>query len=421
VNQASGLYSRSQQVLIAGAGYAGLPCALRLASLARRKGLEGKLRIALVNPEPRQELTCELYRTLRSGQNAFFPFVKMARRLGIQFVEGRVAGIEPGAGKLRVRGEGHGEWSYDHLVIACGRKTAPPEIEGLKELLESESAFEKRVFSFRNNAQVLALRLALQRLGWAKDATFRKDVFVVVLGAGSTGLEVAAEIAALRGRYRAARVILLDEKKSLLEGFSPIAQKMLKKDLKRMNIETVLGSKAVGMNGTEIRLENGQEIPWDLLVLCTGSRPSNTFTSPFPEAAADGGLLSSQRFEVNGHNNHWVVGDLARLPLKTQPFANAAYLPRNAQFAVQSGLYLAEHLARALGAKLPAQHEDFSPSDLGYLVSLGPNNGYARLGPQATTRLGRVISPFASGPIVDQLKKAARVRYLLRLRTAQYF
>jgi NADH dehydrogenase FAD-containing subunit len=417
----SSLYSRSQQVVIAGAGYAGLPCALRLASLAKRKGLEGRVRIALVNPEPRQELTCELYRTLRSGQNAFLPFTNMARRLGVQFIEGRVAGIDPAAGKLRVRGEGHGEWAYDHLVIACGRKAAPPEIEGLKEFLENESTFEKRVFPFRNNAQVRALRLALQRLGWAKDARFQKDVFVVVMGAGSTGLEVAAEIAALRGRQRAARVILLDEKKSLLNGFSPIAQKMLKKDLKRLGIETVLGSKAAIMNASEIRLENGQEIPWDLLVLCTGSRPSSSFTGPFSEAFVDGGLLTSSRFEISGYNNHWVVGDLARMQLKTAPFANAAYLARNAQFAVQSGQYLADHLARALGAKLPPLTHDFEPTDLGYLVSLGPGNGYARLGPQSSSRLGRLASPFLRGPIVDQLKKAARTRYLLRLRATPFF
>ena len=69
---------------------------------------------------------------------------------------------------------------------------------------------------------------------------------------------------------------------------------------------------------------------------------------------------------------------------------------------------------------MPPLTEDFSPSDFGYLVSLGPTNGYARIGPRATTRLGRFASPFASGPVVDQLKKAARVRYLLRLRAAPY-
>jgi NADH dehydrogenase FAD-containing subunit len=55
------LHRQIPHVIVVGAGYAGLPCALRLAR-------HNDVRVTLVSPDVRQELTCDLYRTLRTGK-----------------------------------------------------------------------------------------------------------------------------------------------------------------------------------------------------------------------------------------------------------------------------------------------------------------------------------------------------------------
>jgi len=68
------LFPKSQHLVVAGAGYAGLPFALRLGRMAQKSG-KRNLRLTLINPEPHQELTCEYYKTLRDFHRSKLPFV----------------------------------------------------------------------------------------------------------------------------------------------------------------------------------------------------------------------------------------------------------------------------------------------------------------------------------------------------------
>lgn|GEM_PF-1270999 len=408
------LHRQTPHIVVVGAGYAGLPCALRL---ARHKDL----RVTLINPDVCQELTCDLYRTLRTGRPYNFVFPKLVARRGVRFIESRVTRIDPEQKLIELRGVNQQSIAYDALVLATGTRNVTPPIEGLDELHKSdkENLF-KRIFLFKKTTHVQELRSALARIGWKPDTRDSRDRFIVVLGAGSTGIEVAGELAALRGNNPRCRIVLLDENPSLLREFSPIARKLFRKSLNRARIECVLGSAANRINSEEIHLHNGQVIPWDLLVLCTGSKRPANWISGLSKAEYQGGLVVDSKFEIKGHPSHYAVGDVARFTLESGPLRNPITLPKRAQFAVQAGLYVADFLPTSLKTAQSPKLAPFKAQDLGYLVTLGPHDGIGRLGSQASSRLARWASPFIQGSSVDKLKNLVRVRYLLTLRREGY-
>jgi len=401
-------------IAVVGAGYAGLPFAMRLIHLAK-----DKCRISVINPDPKQELTCDLYRTLRTGRSYLLPFSKMLKQNGIDFIEGSLHEIEPDKNLIHVRSQSAREIHYDKLVLATGLHLKNPEIGGLKELLDQDrESMRKRIFSFKKNIHAHSLRLAMTRIGWGDDKrTSSKDNFVVILGAGSTGLEVAGELAALRGRNSKDRIIIVDEKSKLLNDFSPFASKTLNKKLRKMNIETVLGSAVVSANESEIHLQSGQVIPWELLVLCTGTLAAPSWSEGISNNPFEKGFSVTDQFQFQKFEDIYAIGDLARY--QRHPRAQNSILPKRAQFAYQSGKYLASHLSNELHKNKKAS-DSFKETDLGYLVSLGPKDGIARLGPPIQSKFGRALSPFIQGQKVDHMKRLIRLNYLLQLRAERF-
>lgn len=402
-------FNQNPHVIVVGAGYAGLPCALKLSH-------HKNLRVTLINPDARQELTCDLYRTLRKGKTYAHAFLPQLKNRQIRFVEGRVFNVLPSEKKIEVRGLQSQVISYDALVLASGLRNIPPKIEGLEELMvEDNESLTKRVFQFKKNSHAQSLRTALSRIEWKEEAKHTRDIFIVVLGAGSTGLEVAGELAQLRGKNKRCRVVLVDEKNEILRDFSPFSRKLFTRSLRKTRIETVLGSPARSLTHDELHLENGQVIPWDLMVLCTGSKRPPSWIDSFDKIKFDNGLPVSNDFELDHYPNHFAIGDLARYTLESTQFKNPRLLPKRAQFSEQAGYYLADNIFRLMGISTETT-KPFRPQDLGYLISLGPHDGIGRIGSQPKTRFERLAMPFIRGTTVDKLKKAVRIKYLLNLR-----
>lgn len=412
------LSSTKPHVVVVGAGYAGLPCALKLSH-------QSNIRITLVNPEALQELTCDIYRTLRDGEAFSHNFLPQLKKRKINFIEGRVFNVNPLEKYIDVRGLQSQKISYDALIVSSGLRGLPPQIEGLNELMtENHESLTKRIFQFKKNTHAQYLRAALARLNWKDDASPSRDLFVVVLGAGSTGIEVAGELAELRGKNKRCRIILVDEKKEMLSDFSPFARKIFNKSLRQMNIETVLGSPAKSIDSKELYLDNGQVIPWDLLILCTGSYEPPHWAKEFSKVTYQEGLPVNRYFELEPYPHHYVIGDLARYTIRATQSKSPRTLPKRAQFAEQSAYYLAENFQKIYerhSSRLAPNIPVYEPNDLGMLISLGPRDGLGRLGPRPNSRLEKLAAPFVKGAAVDKMKQAIRWRYLWNLKRNTLF
>ncbi len=394
---------RPTHFVIAGAGYAGLSCALKLGHYAKKFG-QNAFKVSLINPEPRQELGDNLSHSLETGRGDFFNFLPLLKRLDIHFTEGTLGEIDTKNHKALVRGQRRSTIQYDQLILATGLRPKIPEVAGLSEFLKTDEDPFRRIYTIRHNRDVQSLRLSLRRMRWSDSPqeSAEKDNFVVILGAGALGLEIAGELASLRGRNKRKRIILVDKKHELLGNFSPIARRVLKADLQSLQIESVLGSPAIKIDDEKMYIKNGQIIPWNLLILCAGSTLQRPLYEVFTASnTANDGLLVRDDFSIVGFANHYAIGSLAQ-GIEGSPS--------------EQGSFLGESLGRYF-IKGDKKIAPFKASFQTKLVSLGPFRGLGNLGKvNKENKAATVFSPFIAGPIVHQMKKLARLSYVTRLR-----
>lgn len=391
--------------VVLGGGYAGLAFASRWAH--HQKKLSSKLSrvptLHLLSPNAHGDCTCELHRTLRTGKPEIFDIPGLLRRKSVAFKEARVFSIDPKAKRLSLRAEAREDFAYDRLIVASGASRYKSQLPGLDAILQSQNPLESRVFHVRSNQQILELRMALQRLRWiskdkASHANASKESFVVIIGGGATGVELAGEIAAFRGRNPLKRVIVVEQQYDpLKKALGSIAYKVLREQMKTLSIEYFEGAGANHIDAQHLFLENGQLIPWDLLIIAQGSSPDRGLFDAFGDVWSPGQRIRVARdFQIEDWPEHYAIGDVAEYGWGDQS------LPHTAQIASQQGVYLADRLAGDLLG------EEIVPSvfrwkNWGYLISLGAMHGAGRLGSYSL--------PVLWGPAVDVAKRGARIRF----------
>ncbi|KAI0184398.1 hypothetical protein EV127DRAFT_239364 [Xylaria flabelliformis] len=189
--------------------------------------------------------------------------------------------------------------NYDYLVVATGARNA-----GTSNVPWKNNGTHEEITALLAETQ--------QKVKAAKH--------IVVAGAGTTGVEVAAELGFEYGNPKDPAtkkdIILLSARKEVLGGDS-IASNVTS-ELKKLNVK-VRGSARVASTTsspdgkTEIVLENGEQIVTDLYLPTMGLTPNTEFM--------DGSLLTSDRFidvdeyyVVKGTDNIWAAGDVVWKP-----------------------------------------------------------------------------------------------------------
>ncbi|KAI0437430.1 hypothetical protein F4803DRAFT_150960 [Xylaria telfairii] len=191
------------------------------------------------------------------------------------------------------------ELSYDYLVVATGTRNA-----GTTNVPWKNNGTHEEITALLAETQ--------QKVKAAKH--------IVVAGAGSTGVEVAAELGFEYGNPKdpalKKEIVLLSAHKEVLEGDS-IASNVVS-ELKKLNVK-VRGSARVANattspdGKTEVVLENGEKITTDLYLPTMGMTANTEF---FPEM-----LLTAAKFididefyAVKGAENIWAAGDVVWKP-----------------------------------------------------------------------------------------------------------
>ncbi|KAI0861679.1 hypothetical protein F4860DRAFT_513474 [Xylaria cubensis] len=189
--------------------------------------------------------------------------------------------------------------NYDYLVVATGARNA-----GTSNVPWKNNGTHEEITALLAETQ--------QKVKAAKH--------IVVAGAGTTGVEVAAELGFEYGNPKdpatKKEIILLSARKEVLGGDS-IASNVTS-ELKKLNVK-VRGSARVASTTTspdgktEIVLENGEKVVTDLYLPTMGLTPNTEFM--------DGSLLTSGRFidvdeyyVVRGTDNIWAAGDVVWKP-----------------------------------------------------------------------------------------------------------
>ena len=303
--------------------------------------------------------------------------VGLPRRLrNVRFVLGVVTRVDLRARTVRWASPegGSGQCGYDRLILTAGSVNKLLPIPGVSSYAHG----------FRSIAEALYLRdhitRQLELAAVAADAAERQArcTFVVV-GAGYTGTEVAAQGQLLTSRLaktmpglagQPVRWLLLDTAPRLLPELDPRLAKTADRVLRRRGVEVRTGQSVASALDGWVQLSTGEKVPTQSLIWCVGVRP-DPLVGGLGLATSRGRLVVDEFMAVPGADGVYACGDCAAVPDLTRP---GEVCGMTAQHATRQGRLVARNVVASLGT---GNARPYKHHDLGFLVDLGGLAGAA--------------------------------------------
>ncbi|MBV9506553.1 MAG: NAD(P)/FAD-dependent oxidoreductase [Acidobacteriia bacterium] len=308
----------------------------------------------------------------------------LSRQRNTQVLLGEAVDIDPHARTIQLLDGG--VFPYDSLIVSTGSQTSyfgkdqwRTWAPSLKSVEEATAIRHKILYAFEAAERETD---PAARAAWM---TF------VIVGGGTTGVELAGALGEIAGRTlknefrdidpKAARILMLDAAPRLLTAYPPDLATDAEESLKHLGVSFRPGVKVVDVDGAGVSIEDEkhqrERIPTKT-VLWAGGVNAGTFGRVLAErthAATDrsGRFMVKPDLTLPGFPEIFVVGDLADIP---GPDGNP--LPGVAQVAMQGGAYAAKSItARVKGEAHPAAH--FHYSDRGDIAVIGRAAAVARI------------------------------------------
>ncbi len=263
--------------------------------------------------------------------------------------------------------------SYDYLILATGASHSyfghnefAQFAPGLKTLADAESVHNRILKAF-------------EQAEAEEDPKRHQELLTFILvGAGPTGVEMAAAIAALvrstlKSEFRrvdptSTRIVLVDRGTRVLGTFSEHLSAKAKKRLENLGVDVRLGQSVDQIDADGI-VTAGERISGKTVIWTAGVTPSPAGKWLGVPTDRAGRVLVNEDVSVPGHPEIFVIGDTASMMQDGKP------LPGVAQVAMQQGKYVGKLIRRRLDGK-PAP-KPFRYFDKGNMAVIG--KGYAVL------------------------------------------
>jgi 3-phenylpropionate/trans-cinnamate dioxygenase ferredoxin reductase component len=283
-----------EPVVIVGAGLAGH----RTAEALRRDGFAGELVLVgdeAHRPYDRPPLSKQVLGGSMPPEECYYP----SEADDVTWLLGRTA---TGLDRTRriVRLGGGEELSYDALVIATGRRArAWPKLPDLAGF-----------YTLRSLEDSMRLRRAV-----------RPGTRVAIVGAGFIGCEVAATLRGLGVQD----VTLIDVAPYPMPALGPEVGKRAIALHESRGVRLRLGTSVAMFEGEErveaVRLEDGERIDADLVLLALGSQPNSEWLEDSGLELLNGSVLCDEHCFAIGTDDIVAVGDIAAYPHRDAPAA----------------------------------------------------------------------------------------------------
>jgi NADH dehydrogenase len=353
------------QVVVVGAGFAGSSLLQNLPPALRRTG-----ETLLV--DRRQEYTfAPLIHEVATGRvhpGSVLTPIAPDRYASYGFFRAEVTGVDLQDNMLLTSS---GAVKYRYLVLAPGSVVSSPP-EGLLKYFQTFWSLSDaiRLRGSLNEAWRVALRRENRPGGLS----------VAIVGGGTTGVELAAEIAVLLNylKKRADRiptgepqVVLLEATDRLMGWLDPYFHEVALEELIRLGVEVRLNAPVTAASEEGVEAD-GTWLLAATRVWATGVR-ANPLVENLPgEHDPTGRILVDEYLTLPGHPEVYVLGDGG---FYKDP--RLGPLPPTASVAVQQGPYVARDLRRRLLNVPRERRPPFDFLDRGYAVSLGPKSAVA--------------------------------------------
>ncbi|HIH4763107.1 NAD(P)/FAD-dependent oxidoreductase [Serratia sp. TSA_130.2] len=294
----------TQKIVIAGSGFAGFWAAVSAMRAITLAGKHDDIEVLMVSPTPTVTIRPRLYEAVLDNMNPDISAQLTA--VGARHLAGTVERIDAAAKMLRVApavGEPL-ELAYDRLVWATGSRLSVPAVPGFAEYGFNVDTLES---AQRLGAHIKALA--------AKPSTPARNTAVVV-GAGLTGLESAAEMPQrLRdalGQNENVRVVIVDSAPEVGAGMGAEPGTVIRQALAECGVEARAGLRVSAIDAEGVMLSNGERIAANTVILAAGVR-AHPLTEQIPgERDANGRVIGDAFLRAPAAAGIFVTGDTVK-------------------------------------------------------------------------------------------------------------
>lgn len=363
---------REIQVVVLGAGYAGLMAAIRLAGKNKKRPVQ----VTLINAGDHFVERPRLHETATGNAPRMKPLADLIAGTGIVFKQGYVTAFDPARQQVTVEMDGRPELvAYDYLVYTLGSQVDRTSVPGAAEYAYALDASGPRSAG--------PLRRRLEEVAGA-------DGRVAVVGSGPTGIEVAAEIADL---YPALAVTIVTQGQfGAFKGDK--VQQYMRQAMTRLQVEVMEGAAVDEVRQGELAIAGQGRLPFDVVIWAGGFRALPLARQAGLPINERDQILVDPYFRSLAWPTIYVAGDAA------QPVQGTGAPLRMALFpALVTGAHVADNLTRLIRGRA---QRPLGFSYYGQGIALGRRDavGFATypddqpVGPLVTGRLGLIVRNF---------------------------
>ena len=350
-----------EKVVIIGGGYAGI---YALRQLVQNKNIK----ITLIDKHTFHNLQPEVYDLIANKSNIADVTIDLTTLcLGfehdyLEYKNLKVRNIDKDAQKIYTEEQEIVE--YDYLIMAAGTRTFfPTQIEGLNNAHDIKKLHWAMFFkqSFENE-------LFKKIRDEAKECA---DTHIVVVGAGLSGVEIAAEMAYnsrkffKRGNFSCdnLKISLISSADTILPGLNKELINISHQRLKELGIKVITGTKLTKMEDGYAYLSNGTKINQSFLIFTGGIESSKIKGLENFDTNQRGQLKVNKFLQTNENKNIFAVGDIAEV--KTP---EGELMPPNVTIARITGTVAGKNILNLIDKR--GLHE-CKPKLEGILIALG--------------------------------------------------
>jgi NADH dehydrogenase len=369
------------RIVVVGGGAGGLELAT---SLGDRLGKRGRAHVTLVD-RSRTHLWKPLLHEVAAGSMDIhdhqLDYLAQARWHRFTFALGALAALDRATRHIVVAPVRDDEGAeilperripYDTLVLAIGSESNDFGTPGVREhAFTIDNAWQAHLFHRR-------LVNACFRANYSRDGAV---IHIAIVGAGATGVELAAElhntirVLAAYGLEHfdpehQIRISIIEAGPRLLPGLPDYIAEETQKILAKLGVHVLVGQKVVEITATHVRTATGLEVAASFAVWAAGIRCADVLkdldgleTNRLNQLVVRPTLQSTRDADV------FALGDCA-----ATPWQEGRLVPPRAQAAHQQASHLVKTVEGRLTGRAP---RPFHYRDFGSLVSLG---GYSAVG-----------------------------------------
>jgi NADH dehydrogenase len=353
------------RIVIVGAGFAGFAAARKLAKLSH-----GSAEIVIINPTDYflyLPLLPEVATGLLEPRRVT---VSLATALpGVRVILGEADGFDLDGRTVSYTDPegGTGKIGYHRLVISVGSVNKLLPVPGVAQYAHG----------FRNISEALYLRDHITRqiemaANAADDAERRARSTFVVVGAGYTGTEVAAQgvlytndlVKPWPELEGLPRWLLVDTADRVLPSLDRRLADSADRVLRERGVEILTRTSVQDAGPEGVHLSTGEYVPTRSLIWCVGVRP-DPLVDHVGLPTREGRLVVDEFLTVPGYPDVYAIGDAAAVPDLTMP---GELTGMTAQHATRHGTAAALNIAASYGH---GRRRAYKHHDLGFVVDLG--------------------------------------------------